>query len=146
MDLDADVLVAAAYLHDLGYAPALALTGFHPLDGAEYLSAIGEPRLARLVANHSGAKHEAALRGCAPQLKAYPDEADLLTACLTYCDLTTGPQGQRVSLAERLCDIHRRYGKGHPVQRAIDLATPELCLTVSAIERRLSDRSSRSAD
>jgi hypothetical protein len=30
---DADQLVAAAYLHDIGYAPALVITGFHPLDG-----------------------------------------------------------------------------------------------------------------
>jgi hypothetical protein len=29
-----DDLVAAAWLHDIGYAPELAQTGFHPLDGA----------------------------------------------------------------------------------------------------------------
>jgi hypothetical protein len=31
--------VAAAWLHDIGYAPAIAEsgTGFHPLDGARYL-------------------------------------------------------------------------------------------------------------
>ncbi len=27
-------LIAAAYLHDIGYAPALKQTGFHPIDGA----------------------------------------------------------------------------------------------------------------
>ncbi len=31
---DAEVLAAAAWLHDIGYSPALAVTGFHPLDGA----------------------------------------------------------------------------------------------------------------
>ena len=30
---DADLLEAAAWLHDIGYAPDLAKTGFHPLDG-----------------------------------------------------------------------------------------------------------------
>jgi len=29
--------VAAAWLHDIGYTPALVVTGFHPLDGARYL-------------------------------------------------------------------------------------------------------------
>ena len=32
-----DDLVAAAWLHDIGYAPELVVTGFHPLDGARYL-------------------------------------------------------------------------------------------------------------
>jgi HD domain len=34
---DRDLLVAAAYLHDVGYAPELAKTGFHPLDGARWI-------------------------------------------------------------------------------------------------------------
>jgi len=36
-----DDLVAAAWLHDIGYAPELAETGFHPLDGARYLRRVG---------------------------------------------------------------------------------------------------------
>jgi HD superfamily phosphodiesterase len=32
-----DDLLTAAWLHDIGYAPELAETGFHPLDGARYL-------------------------------------------------------------------------------------------------------------
>ena len=28
-----DELVASCWLHDIGYAPALRYTGFHPLDG-----------------------------------------------------------------------------------------------------------------
>ena len=34
---DADLLEAAAWLHDIGYSPGLAATGFHPLDGGRYL-------------------------------------------------------------------------------------------------------------
>ena len=30
---DRAVLLAAAYLHDVGYAPELRVHGFHPLDG-----------------------------------------------------------------------------------------------------------------
>jgi hypothetical protein len=37
---DGDLLVSAALLHDIGYAPDLAMTGFHPLDGARYLVGI----------------------------------------------------------------------------------------------------------
>ena len=33
---DADLLEAAAWLHDIGYAPGLAVTGLHALDGARY--------------------------------------------------------------------------------------------------------------
>ena len=34
---DAELLEAAAWLHDIGYAPGLATTGLHQLDGARYL-------------------------------------------------------------------------------------------------------------
>jgi hypothetical protein len=34
---DTDLLEAAAWLHDIGYAPGLAVTGLHALDGARYL-------------------------------------------------------------------------------------------------------------
>ena len=41
-----DVLVAAAHLHHIGYAPVLVRTGFHPLDGALFLRALGHERMA----------------------------------------------------------------------------------------------------
>lgn len=34
---DREILVAAAWLHDIGYSEALRDSGFHPLDGARYL-------------------------------------------------------------------------------------------------------------
>jgi len=34
---DADLLEAAAWLHDIGYTPGLAAAGLHSLDGARYL-------------------------------------------------------------------------------------------------------------
>src|SRR5215469_17191912 len=59
-----DDLVAAAWLHDIGYAPELAETGFHPLDGARYLRrrAVDSP-IVSLVAHHSCAYIEADVRG-----------------------------------------------------------------------------------
>ncbi|MFD6855509.1 HD domain-containing protein [Streptomyces diastaticus] len=54
-EADRDLLVAAAWLHDIGYAPELRDTGSHPLDGARHLESLGAPaRLVRLVAHHSG--------------------------------------------------------------------------------------------
>ena len=43
---DHELLVAAAYVHDIGYAPELAATRFHPLDGAKHLRSLGEEDLA----------------------------------------------------------------------------------------------------
>ncbi|MEU4223899.1 hypothetical protein AB0F17_06375 [Nonomuraea sp. NPDC026600] len=45
----------AVSLHDLGYAPDLVETGFHPLDGASYLrdAVKADDTLYRLVAHHS---------------------------------------------------------------------------------------------
>src|SRR4051794_20624442 len=57
---DSERLVSAALLHDIGYAPELAATGFHPLDGARYLRAADvDGVVARLVAHHSFAVVEA---------------------------------------------------------------------------------------
>src|SRR5947209_6537850 len=66
------LLIAAAYLHDIGYAPALHRTGFHPLDGAYYLLSHGQKRLASLVAYHSEAQFEAQLRGLTHELQIIP--------------------------------------------------------------------------
>jgi hypothetical protein len=71
-------LIAAAYLHDIGYAPVLARTGFHPLDGACYLRSLGYERLACLVAHHPEARFEAELRDSAPLLSRFRASGRLL--------------------------------------------------------------------
>jgi HD superfamily phosphohydrolase YqeK len=55
LDADADLLEAAAWLHDIGYAPSLATTGLHQLDGARHLrdAQHADAMLCRLVAHHS---------------------------------------------------------------------------------------------
>jgi len=59
-----DDLVCAAWVHDIGYAPALVDTGFHPLDGARYLRRGGvDEAVISLVAYHSCALIEAKVRG-----------------------------------------------------------------------------------
>ncbi|MBO0728547.1 MAG: HD domain-containing protein [Acidimicrobiaceae bacterium] len=134
---NASCLVAAAYLHDIGVSPSLRRTGFHPIDGARYLRAQGEDRLAGLVANHSGARVEAALRGVASELAEFPDEASPTRDALWYCDLTTGPTGHPTSVVARLADVETRYGPDHVVARAMQQALPDLQAAVTRTEGRL---------
>src|SRR6266700_8376906 len=71
-------LIAAAYLHDIGYAPSLKKTGFHPLDGACYIRSCGYERLASLAAHHFEAGIEAQLLGHKQELDTFPRECSLL--------------------------------------------------------------------
>ena len=91
---DADLLEAAAWLHDIGYAPGLAATGLHQLDGARYLrdAQHADAMLCRLVAHHSCAIIEAGERGLADVLSCEFDPApDVLASVLTCCDMTNQP-------------------------------------------------------
>ena len=107
LDRSSDLLVAAAWLHDIGYAPELVETAFHPLDGARYLRQSGvDERLVSLVAYHSCANIEADVRGLGAILSSEFSPGDpLLTDSLCYCDMTTGPDGQHVQVADRLVEI-----------------------------------------
>lgn len=129
-DNDRIYLIAGAYMHDIGYAPLLKKTGFHPLDGAIYLYALGQERLASLVAHHSEARFEAQLRGYAQELEAFPHEQSIVADALIYCDMTTGPTGLRLSFKERIDDIFDRYDEKDVVSQAIRQALPTLALAV----------------
>ncbi len=130
---DADVLVAAAYLHDVGYAPALAITGFHPLDGARHLRVLGYERLAGLVAHHAQGRHEAKLRGLEEALAEFDDEDSLVSAALAYCDLTTGPSGERMTPGQRLLDVEARHGEDSPVTNGLRAAWPDLMHSIDQV-------------
>jgi hypothetical protein len=130
-------LLAAAYLHDIGYATELVDTGFHPIDGALWLSAGQHMRLARLVAHHSGARFEASVRGLDAEIAQFKREQSPTADALTYCDLTTSPTGERVSAEQRLAEIVRRYGESHTVSVSIRRATPSLLETVRRTQLRL---------
>jgi hypothetical protein len=136
---DSEVLVAAAYLHDLGYAPSLVQTGMHALDGARHLRALGHERLAGLVAYHSGARGEAELRGLAAELAEFHDEASTTSMALTYCDMTTSGTGEVVSFPERVADVERRYGGDNIVARSVWRARPEVERCIAFVEGRLSE-------
>ena len=110
---DHDLLIAAAYLHDIGYAPSLVKTGFHPLDGARWIRDQGmDGRLARLVARHSCAIYEARVRGLDGALIAEfePEESATYDA-LVFCDMTTGPTGRAVGFEDRISEIRTHTGR-----------------------------------
>lgn len=133
------LLVAAAWLHDIGYASEIADTGFHPLDGARYLRLVGAPvRLCCLVANHTHAWVEAAARGLADVLaEEFPAEDSAVADTLTFADLTTGPEGTPATVEERIAEIFERYEPGHVVHQSIRRAAPDLIATVRRVEARL---------
>jgi HD domain len=135
--VDRDVIVAAAYLHDVGDDPALEVTGFHPLDGASWLRAQGQERLAGLVAHHSRARFEAEERGLGAELDDFPEERSAAADLLTYCDLTTDADGERITPSARLADIEDRYGADSDVTRAMNAAAQELGEIIARTEARI---------
>jgi HD superfamily phosphodiesterase len=137
---DADLLEAAAWLHDIGYMPELVDTGFHPLDGARYLRDVqhADSSLCRLVANHSCATLEAEERGLACVLSSeFPSPDPRLNDALAYCDMTTTPTGDVVSVHDRLSEIVERYGPDDVVTRFIRRAEPELVSSVVRTDQQL---------
>jgi hypothetical protein len=136
---DKELLEAAAWLHDIGYLPELARTGLHGLDGARYLRDVhhAEPMLCRLVAHHSCAIVEAEERELADALRReFEAPSQPLGDALTWCDMTTSPDGEPMNVDRRLAEIRRRYGSGHVVSRSIRRATPMILQAVSEVHAR----------
>jgi putative nucleotidyltransferase with HDIG domain len=137
-DRDVQVLVMAAWLHDIGYGELARVTGFHPLDGARLLDALRWPaRVNALVAHHSGARFVAAVRGFGAALGDYPDEGSTVSDALAYADQTVGACGQRLSLEDRMADMLRRHGPDSPNARAHHLRGPYLTAVGRRVDARL---------
>lgn len=114
-EADAELLVSAALLHDIGYAPALVRTGFHPLDGANYLLLSGAShRLAALVAHHSESRFLAAVGGHLADLSRFRREEGAVMDALVHADMTAGPDGRPMTISERLADIVARHAGEDP--------------------------------
>jgi hypothetical protein len=142
--VDAELLESAAVLHDVGYAPRLATTGFHPFDGARFLRDVhqADDRLVRLVANHSFALLEAEERGLQSVLEsAFPLLEDpFLVDALVWCDMTTTPDGRPTTAADRIAEILGRYGRGSVVGRFISRAAPEIHAAVQRVDTVLTSQ------
>lgn len=134
---DREALISAAYVHDIGHAPELRVTGFHPIDGARYLRSMGLGRIACLVAHHTEARFEAELLGLMEELEEFPREVSATADALAYCDLTTGPSGEAFSFEERFADIGRRYADNEVVLEALRRARRSLAGAVVRTEARL---------
>lgn len=137
---DAELLEAAAWLHDIGYAPPIANLDFHPLDGARYLrDDVGaDPRVCALVAYHTGGLQGARERGLGDELEGeFSAPPEFLLDAITYCDLTTSPDGNEIDVKERVDDIVRRYGADHPVGKGALSSGPSWFESVRRIEERL---------
>ncbi|MEV6235320.1 HD domain-containing protein [Lentzea sp. NPDC051838] len=133
-----DVLVAAAWVHDIGYASELADTGLHSLDGARFLQRAGmSMRVCGLVAHHSGASAVAALTGLGEQLAEFDDERGRLRDALWYSDMTTSPEGHPITVEERIAEIRGRRGPDDPVVRALAVNLDDRLSSVRRIHRLL---------
>lgn len=133
-----DVLVASAWLHDIGYASRVASTGMHQVDGARYLVGRGVPfRVAALVAHHAGAAAVADLTGLADALAVFDDERGAVRDALWYCDMTTGPDGRPMTFTERMAELRRRRSADDPVVRALAVNEAERAAAVRRTEELL---------
>ena len=137
---DGELLFGAALLHDIGYAPEIVGTGFHPIDGARYVRCVGGPdRLVNLVAHHSCAIVEAELRGLSDELAEFDDEKTALRDALWWADMTTTPDGAETTVAERTAEIQSRYGPDHLVSCFIRQAFADLSAAVERTKCRMEE-------
>jgi hypothetical protein len=135
-DEDRPALVAAAWLHDIGYAEPLNRCAFHPLDGAFFLQETdwGAP-VAGLVAHHSAARFVAAVRGLSALMRPFKAEEYAigpLVDSLTYADQTTGPDGRPMTVDDRLTDMLNRHGPSSPEAQ---VHTPRAAIIRAAVHR-----------
>ena len=140
---DADLLAAAAWLHDIGYAPELIKSGMHQFDGARYLRDVAhaDPRICSLVAHHTYAWIEAKNRGMHAVLETeFPPLGGILADALTYCDMSTTPDGQLTDVNDRLAEILDRYGEGTLVFDTMTEASPLIFEAAQRISKLIRGR------
>jgi len=135
-----EMLKAAGMVHDIGYADEIRQTGFHPIDGARHLRQLGfDEDIVCLVAHHTCAHIEADLRGLgATLLEEFPVRSELPHDELLYCDLTSGPTGEIVTVEDRLADVKARYGRNDLVHRFITVAEQQLVAAAHRAEAMIS--------
>ena len=109
---NADLLTAAAILHDIGYAPRLAEPASIPLmaRGTCVISSMPSPSVPAgrpPFLRHHRSRRTRSRRQLAREFKPAPRD---LADALIYCDMTTGPDGQHMTIDQRLADIRARYG------------------------------------
>lgn len=135
---DRDILVAAAWLHDIGYSTLVRQSGFHPLDGAHYLRRHGWPIVVcDLVAHHSGSRFVAAVRDLTSELAEFAYLENPLSDALTVSDKTTGTDGAELDLDARIRGMLRRHDPASPGARAHAEREPYFRAAFARVEHRL---------
>lgn len=135
---DRALVVAAAWLHDIGYASTVERTGFHPLDGALHLAGQGwDDRLVALVAHHAGARFMAAEMGMAALMTRFPFEDTPVADALTYADQTFGPYGRQMAVPDRIAEAIARHGPDSPTAGGRIDRIPYLLAVAERVENRL---------
>lgn len=136
---DQDLLLAAAWLHEVGHGHPQPPTGFHPLDGAYLLRDAGWPeRLVALVAHHSEARYTAAALDLLDALNEFDRERGPVADALVYADMSTAEDGQPVTVHLRLSEL--RYGHSEdplPMRIALSSREPHLILATARTEVRM---------
>jgi hypothetical protein len=115
----------------------LAKTGVHHLNGTIHLEKMREHRLAHLVAHHGSGAVETTLRWFVGEFVQLPRESSLVADALTYCDLSCGADGTRLSLDERPREIRACYRDHHIVIRELDATDHVIRGAFRRIELRL---------
>lgn len=106
-------VVAAAWLHDIGYADELHDTGFHPLDGATFLREGGwDPEIVRLVAHHSHSRLLAPYFGADVALSRFAVPVGLAADVVTFADVVAGVSGSGVTVSDRIAELRTRTNHG----------------------------------
>jgi putative nucleotidyltransferase with HDIG domain len=135
---DAELLAAAAVLHDVGYSPEAVNTHQHMIDGGQFLRSQGvDDRICVIVAHHTSSPWEAHELGLTDELAKFVVHQPELIDAITYCDLSAGPTGLDIEPAHRLAEVLSRYGEGHVVYRAVSAAKPHLLAMRARVEARL---------
>ncbi|MEV0792588.1 HD domain-containing protein [Kribbella sp. NPDC050459] len=136
---DSDLIETAAWLHDIGYAQSLSLSGFHSLDGARYLRCLPDvpEAVCQLVAHHTGAAIEAEERGMPAVCDEFEAPPAGLLDALTYCDLRTAVDGVPTTVDERIAEILARYPADHVVHRSVRRSAPQLRHSTRSMQVRV---------
>lgn len=136
---DHDLLIAAAWLHDVGFGHPNPPTGLHSLDGAYLLRDKGWPeRLVALVAHHSEARYGAAAMDLLDELNQFEREQGPVADALVYADMSSSTDGQPVTVNLRLSDLRYRHSEDElPMRIAMSSREPHLMLATARTEIRM---------
>ena len=129
----ADTVIAAAWLHDIGYAAAVARTGFHPLDGALFLAREGWPDpVVFMVAHHSHAAVLAPYYGVHHHMALLEHVEGQADDIITFSDLRAGTNGLGADPRDRIDDMRQRHADRTFVPDDIREARYRMLLTAAA--------------